>query len=86
MAGSVNSNINIKPPYLKETITKLPFKVCQPWYSKLIFSEDKDDLQGEGKIRSIFDPCCGTGGMLTIGKEYVHQNINTKLNLRLLGQ
>jgi type I restriction enzyme M protein len=52
----------------------------------LIFSEDKDDLQGEGKIRSIFDPCCGTGGMLTIGKEYVHQNINTKLNLRLLGQ
>jgi len=52
----------------------------------LVFTEDKDDLQGEGKVRSIFDPCCGTGGMLTIGKEYVHQNINDKVKLRLLGQ
>jgi len=45
-----------------------------------------DDLQGEGKVRSIFDPCCGTGGMLVIGKEYIHQNINDKVKLRLLGQ
>ncbi len=52
----------------------------------LVFSEDKEDLQGEGKVRSIFDPCCGSGGMLTIGKEYVHQNINDKIELRLLGQ
>ncbi len=52
----------------------------------LVFTENKDDLQGEGKVRSIFDPCCGSGGMLTIGKEYVHQNINDKVNLRLLGQ
>ena len=52
----------------------------------LVFSEDKDDLQGEGKVRSIYDPCCGTGGMLTIGKEHVHQNINDKVRLRMLGQ
>ena len=52
----------------------------------LVFSEDKDNLQGEGKVRSIFDPCCGSGGMLTIGKEYVHQNINDNIELRLLGQ
>jgi len=52
----------------------------------LVFSEDKDDLQGEGKVRSIFDPCCGTGGMLVIGKEYVYQNINDEVKLRLLGQ
>jgi len=52
----------------------------------LVFSEDKDDLQGEGKVRSIFDPCCGTGGMLSIGKEYVHQTINDRVQLRLLGQ
>lgn len=52
----------------------------------LVFSEDKEDLQGEDKVRSIFDPCCGTGGMLTIGKEYVHQNINDKVKFRLLGQ
>lgn len=52
----------------------------------LVFSEDKDKLQGEDKVRSIFDPCCGSGGMLTIGKEYVHQKINEKIELRLLGQ
>ena len=52
----------------------------------LVFSEDKDDLQGEGKIRSVFDPCCGTGGMLTIGKEWVQKNINDKVDFRLLGQ
>jgi len=52
----------------------------------LVFSEDKEELQGEGKVRSIFDPCCGSGGMLTIGKEWIHNNINDKIELRLLGQ
>jgi len=52
----------------------------------LVFSEDKEDLQGKGKVRSIFDPCCGSGGMLTIGKEWIHNNINDKVELRLLGQ
>jgi type I restriction enzyme M protein len=52
----------------------------------LVFTEDKDSLQGEGKVRSIYDPCCGSGGMLTIGKEYIHENINSEINLRLLGQ
>ena len=52
----------------------------------LVFSEDEDKLKGKGKIRSIFDPCCGTGGMLTIGKDWVHENINDKLKFRLLGQ
>jgi len=51
----------------------------------LVFSEDKGDLMGEGKVRSIFDPCCGTGGMLSIGKEWIHNNINEKIELRLLG-
>ena len=52
----------------------------------MVFSEDKKGLQGTGKVRSIFDPCCGTGGMLTIGKDWVHENINDKLKFRLLGQ
>jgi type I restriction enzyme M protein len=52
----------------------------------LVFSEDENELQGEGKVRSIFDPCCGTGGMLTIGKEWVRENINDKVDFRLLGQ
>ncbi len=52
----------------------------------LVFSQDEQELQGEGKVRSIFDPCCGTGGMLTIGKEWVLENINDKVRFRLLGQ
>jgi type I restriction enzyme M protein len=52
----------------------------------LVFSDDKENLKGDGIVRSIFDPCCGTGGMLTIGKEWVHENINDKVELRLLGQ
>jgi type I restriction enzyme M protein len=51
-----------------------------------VFGGDKENLQGEGKIRSVFDPCCGTGGMLTIGKEWVHENINPDLKIELYGQ
>ena len=51
-----------------------------------VFGGDTEDLSGEGKIRSIFDPCCGTGGMLTIGKEWVHKNVNPDLKIDLYGQ
>lgn len=51
-----------------------------------VFGGDKEHLQGEGKIRSVFDPCCGTGGMLTIGKEWVLENINPNLKIDLYGQ
>ena len=52
----------------------------------LLFAEHQGDLRGRGVIRSIFDPCCGTGGMLTIGKEYFHEQINSDADIRLLGQ
>lgn len=51
-----------------------------------VFGGDRKDLQGEGKIRSVYDPCCGTGGMLTIGKEWIHENINPHLKVDLYGQ
>jgi type I restriction enzyme M protein len=52
----------------------------------LTFSGDKDNLNGEGIIRSIFDPCCGTGGLLTIGKEWVKENVSTDVRFQLYGQ
>jgi type I restriction enzyme M protein len=52
----------------------------------LVFSNDGDNLKGEGIIRSIFDPCCGTGGMLTIGKEWVNENISPTVRFHLYGQ
>ncbi len=52
----------------------------------LVFGGDKENLKGEGKIRSVYDPCCGTGGMLTIGKNWIHENINKNLKVELFGQ
>lgn len=52
----------------------------------LTFTGDSDQLKGEGIIRSIFDPCCGTGGMLTIGKEWVNENISKDVRFQLYGQ
>ena len=52
----------------------------------LLFAEHGEDLRGQGVIRSIFDPCCGTGGMLTIGKEYFREHINPDATIRLSGQ
>ena len=52
----------------------------------LVFSGDEDNLRGEGIIRSIFDPCCGTGGMLTIGKEWVNKNVSSDVMFQLYGQ
>ena len=52
----------------------------------LLFAEQGEDLRGQGLVRSIFDPCCGTGGMLTIGKKYFSEQINPDATIRLLGQ
>lgn len=51
----------------------------------LIFS-DEEGLQGEGLLRSIYDPCCGTGGMLTISKQWINDNVNENLKIDLYGQ
>ena len=52
----------------------------------LLFAEHREEARGQGVIRSIFDPCCGTGGMLTIGKDYFREQINPDADVRLLGQ
>ena len=52
----------------------------------LLFEEDRKKLKGSGVVRSLFDCCAGSGGMLTIGKDYIEEHINYKIKLRLLGQ
>lgn len=59
---------------------------CVKLLISLVFSEPIDDLSEEGIIRSMFDPCCGTGGLLTIGKEWVHENISKTVRFNLSGQ
>lgn len=39
----------------------------------LVFAHDKEALTGEGVIRTIYDPACGTGGFLSEGMELIEQ-------------
>lgn len=52
----------------------------------LIFTEGKEDLQGEGKVRSIYDCCSGSGGIITIGKKWILEKINPNIEINLFGQ
>ena len=52
----------------------------------LVFGPDKENLQGKGLVRTIYDPCCGTGGLLSIGKQWVKENINSDISIELFGQ
>lgn len=37
----------------------------------LILTPDKEALNKKGVIRTVYDPCCGSGGMLTIAKDWI---------------
>lgn len=52
----------------------------------ILFSQDQEELQKEHIVKSIYDPACGTGGMLTVSKEHIIANINPKANIHLHGQ
>jgi type I restriction enzyme M protein len=43
-------------------------------------------LKQESAIRTVFDPACGSGGMLSIAKEHVLGEINPNADIRLFGQ
>ncbi|MFZ1639938.1 MAG: class I SAM-dependent DNA methyltransferase [Candidatus Contendobacter sp.] len=52
---------------------------------KLMFEPDRAKLARESLV-GIYDPACGTGGMLTIAKEYLLGGINPALEVYLYGQ
>ena len=51
----------------------------------LLFIEDSKSLAGDKPIRSIYDPACGTGGMLSIAEEHLHE-MNPNIVLNVFGQ
>jgi len=51
----------------------------------ILFSEDGLALTGSKPIRSLYDPACGTGGMLSVSEEYLKQ-INPGIELNVFGQ
>lgn len=51
----------------------------------ILFIEDGDILTQEGIVKTLYDPACGTGGMLSVGEQYVKE-LNPKAELKVFGQ
>src|SRR5205085_8511525 len=51
----------------------------------LILAQDQAALSQNHIVRTVYDPCCGSGGMLTIAKERILQ-INQNARVHLFGQ
>ena len=53
--------------------------------ASLLISKDADILSRNHIIRTVYDPCCGSGGMLTIAKNKIF-GINPNADIHLFGQ
>lgn len=51
----------------------------------LLLHEDDDVLRKPGSVRTLYDPACGTGGMLTVAESYM-RDLNPQSNLEVFGQ
>lgn len=51
----------------------------------VLFIEDKEILTKKGIVKTLYDPACGTGGMLSVGEQYVKE-LNPKAELKVFGQ
>lgn len=46
----------------------------------ILFYDDSNLLAGNNVAKTIYDPACGTGGMLSVAENYLHSfNSNTEL-------
>ena len=63
----------------------------------LMLAGDEASIGGSGVVRTIYDPCCGSGGMLTIAKERINSGhldngnlltgpVNPDAEIHLFGQ
>ena len=51
----------------------------------LIFAPDNDILTTKGIVKTLYDPACGTGGMLSVSEEYLRE-LNPDATLEVFGQ
>ena len=51
----------------------------------VLFIEDSDMLRKEGIVKTMYDPACGTGGMLSVAEQYLNE-FNDKAELKVFGQ
>lgn len=51
----------------------------------ILFLNDKDILTKKGIVKTLYDPACGTGGMLTVAEDFLRE-LNPDAELRVFGQ
>ena len=51
----------------------------------VLFNSDSDILTQPGIVKTLYDPACGTGGMLSIGEAYLDE-FNSQAKLQVFGQ
>lgn len=51
----------------------------------VLFVADDEVLAKKGAVRTLYDPACGTGGMLSVADEHVH-SLNSQARLEVFGQ
>lgn len=51
----------------------------------ILFEEDSKTLSEENTVKTIYDPACGTGGMLTVAEEYIKKH-NKDAKILCFGQ
>jgi type I restriction enzyme M protein len=51
----------------------------------ILFLNDKSILTRKGIVKKLYDPACGTGGMLSVAEEYLRE-LNPDADLRVFGQ
>jgi type I restriction enzyme M protein len=52
---------------------------------RLLLAQDQEALSQNHIVRTVYDPCCGSGGMLTIAKDHIRE-INPRAEVYLFGQ
>ncbi len=51
----------------------------------ILFNADNQSLTQAGIVKTLYDPACGTGGMLSIGEQHL-KAFNPKADLKVFGQ
>ncbi|OHA48321.1 MAG: restriction endonuclease subunit M [Candidatus Taylorbacteria bacterium RIFCSPLOWO2_12_FULL_49_67] len=52
----------------------------------LLFAGDLDILKKQRIIKTVYDPACGSGGMLTEAKEWILESVNKTAQIEMFGQ
>ncbi|MEQ9104886.1 MAG: class I SAM-dependent DNA methyltransferase [Rhodothermales bacterium] len=51
----------------------------------VLLTGDEQRIKTKGRVVTVYDPCCGSGGMLTITKNHI-QSVNSTADVHVFGQ